>query len=218
VKETHRIGRYPAQQSWQSAKSAEAYRRARDPSKFHRYYQEEAVVNGWLNELPPGSLVLDIPCGTGRFVKTITNRGFRYLGGDISEAMIEQARQESDSALVEGFLHADAACLPLEDNHVDCVIIWRLLHHIRDAGIRQAILREARRVTRKLVLVSFHHPISFTFLRKFTKRTLFGKGSGSEITQWRLKREAAQCGLQLAETRGFRKYVSINWFALLRKV
>ena len=218
MNDPQRKGHYPAQQNWQLPKHAEAYRSSRDPSKFHRYYEEEAIVNHWLAEFPPGALILDIPCGTGRFVKTITGRGLRYLGGDISEAMIAQARRESNSPLVQGFIHADAAKLPLEDNYVDCVIIWRLLHHIRDPEIRRSILSEARRVTRKQVLVSFHHPISFTFVRKFIKRTFFGRGHGSEMTQWRLKREAAQSGLSLVDTRGFRKYVSINWFASLRKI
>jgi ubiquinone/menaquinone biosynthesis C-methylase UbiE len=132
--------------------------------------------------------------------------------------MIGLARCESSSPLVQGFFQTDADCLPLRDNCVDCVIIWRFLHHIRDAGVREAILREAGRVTRRVVLVSFHHPISFTCVRKMSQRWFLGKGSGSEITQWRLRREATQGGLQLVETIGFRKYVSINWFALLRKI
>ncbi len=207
-----------AARDWQSPRSAEEYSASREPSHDRRYYHEEAIVNHWLDELPEGALILDVPCGSGRFVKTTINRHFRYVGGDISVAMIDQARRQTASPLVQGFLHVDLGYLPLRDNCVDCIIIWRLFHHLRDAEIRQALLREACRVTRRTVLVSFHHPISFTFVRKLIQRSFLGKGHGSEITQWRLKREAAQCGLQLMETLGFRKYVSINWFALLRKL
>ncbi len=194
MKASRPSGEYPAKRDWQSPRSAEAYRIARDPSHYHRFYHEEAIVNHWLDELPEGALILDVPCGTGRFVKTMINRRFRYLGGDISVAMINQARQEVASPLVQGFLHVDVASLPLQDNCVDCIIIWRLFHHLQDADVRLAILREARRVTRGPVLVSFHHPISFTFVRKLIQRSFLNKGHGSEITQWRLKREAAQCG------------------------
>ena len=93
-----------------------------------------------------------------------------------------------------------------------------MLHHIRDEKVRKAILSEARRVSRKTVIISFHHPVSFTFIRKALKRGLLGRGNGSEITEGRLRREARECGLNLVETRGFRKYVSINWFACLHKI
>ena len=55
------------------------------------------------------------------------------------------------------------------DRAFDCVIMWRFLHHIGSATTRQAILREAARVTRRKVLVSFHHPISFTHWRKLVR-------------------------------------------------
>lgn len=208
---------YPAMDQWQSTKNAAAYVGTRQPGRFHRYEQEEAIMNHWLDTLPANALVLDIPCGTGRFVKTVIGHGFRYIGGDISQAMIDQARQVTDSPLVQPFLHADAAKLPLEDNSVDCVIVWRLLHHIRDEGARKAILAEACRVSRRAVILSFHHPCSFTALRKKLKRAVLGRGNGAEISVGRLRREAGERGLDLVETRGFRKYVSINWFALLQK-
>ena len=69
-----------------------------------------------------------------------------------------------------------------------------------------------------MVLVSFHHPISFTAARCWIERKLFGVSRGAGvITQWRLKREATSCGLEMVETKSYRKYVSVNWFALLRK-
>jgi ubiquinone/menaquinone biosynthesis C-methylase UbiE len=115
---------------------------------------------------------------------------------------------------VLGFINAEAEQIPLADNSVDCVIVWRLLHHIREPRIRQAMLREAARVTRHQVIVSFHHPLSFTAVRKACQRMLSRRHEGSgAISHWRLRREAEVCGLRLVETRSFRKYVSINWFA-----
>ena len=147
-----------------------------------------------------------------------TGRRFRYVGGDISLAMIGEARRSSDSGLLLGFVNTDAGRLPFADRAVDCVIVWRLLHHVREQEVRTGILREAARVSRRQVLLSFHHPFSFTHWRKTLKRKLLGgTRHGSAITQWQLEREAAACGLRVVETRGFQKYVSINWFACLEK-
>lgn len=212
-------GQYRARQAWQTSENAEAYRKNRDPSCFHRYYIEEEIMASWLVDLPQGATVLDNPCGTGRFLPTLTGRGFRYIGGDISLSMIKEARLSENSQLVLGFVNADAEALPFRDNSVDCVVIWRFLHHVGDAAVRKTTIREAARVTRQKVLLSFYHPISFTFVRRFIRGKLFpARRQGGAVTHWQLKREAEDCGLRLDETRGFRKYISVNWFACLRKL
>jgi ubiquinone/menaquinone biosynthesis C-methylase UbiE len=209
---------YPAKQVWQSADSAAAYRLSREPSRFERYHREQAIIDGWLGELAAGALVLDIPCGTGRLIEPVTRRALRYIGADFSRAMIREAQQSAGDRARLGFVNADAAHLPFRDDSVDCVIIWRLLHHIKDAPTRLAMLREAGRVARHSVLISYHHPISFTAARRWVQRKLFGRTQGGgEITQWRLRREARECGLELVDSKGFRKYISVNWFARLRK-
>ncbi len=202
-----------ARLAWQSPESAARYRQSRQPSAFRRYGREEAILSGWLRDVATGGTVLDIPCGAGRFVGAIAQRGLRYIGADVSTAMIAEARRDAQPGIALGFFAAAAEQIPLADSSVDCVIIWRLLHHIRDATLRQAMLREAARVTRRDVIVSFHHSLSFTAVRK----RLLGRSSGA-ITHWRLRREAEACGLRVAEFRSFRKFVSINWFARLVKL
>ena len=132
--------------------------------------------------------------------------------------MIGEARRAGQCPGVAGFLSAEVERIPLADEAVDCVILRRLLHHIREPGVRQAILREAARVTRHKVLVSFHHPLSFTYLRKLCQRILSGRSRGAGVvSHWRLKHEAQQCGLRMVDTRSFKKYASMNWFACLVK-
>jgi ubiquinone/menaquinone biosynthesis C-methylase UbiE len=212
-------GRYKAQRDWQSHEAAAAYRQSRQPEKFKRYHLEDTIIGGWLERLTAGSLVVDIPCGTGRLIPTITRCGLRYLGADVSSAMIAEARQEAQGVPVFGFVNADAEHIPLADNSVDCVIVWRLLHHIREPRVRQAMLREAARVSRREVMVSFHHPLSFTAIRKACQRMLSGRDrSSGTVSHWRLRREAQACGLRLVETRSFKKYISINWFACFVKM
>lgn len=194
------------------------YRRSRHGSRYTRLYKEEAIVSPWLDDLPRGAAILDVPCGTGRWIPALTGRGFRYVGADISQAMVSEARTITMPPTVSGLLVADLARLPFPDGSFDAVVLWRLLHHVPDSETRQWLLREAARVTRYKVILSFHHPCSFTYVAKVVRRELFGfKQGGRGITHWRLRREAEQSGLRLLETRSFRKFASINWFACLQK-
>ena len=211
-------GQYKAKQSWQSPEKAAAYRVSRDPSKFTRYDREEKIIKSWLADLPAQALVLDVPCGTGRFIPLLTSKGFRYTGADFSRAMIQEAKQMAGERPTVGFTNADVEFLPFRSQAVDCVIIWRFLHHIGNPATRQAILREAARIARRKVLVSFHHPISFTHWRKLVQQAVLGgEPRGHAVSHWQLQKEGEVVGLRLVETRGFRKYVSVNWFACFEK-
>ena len=210
---------YKAKEAWQSPEKAAAYRVSREPTRFARYGREDQLMCRWLAGLPTGARVLDVPCGTGRFLPLLSALGFRYVGGDFSLAMIQEARRTAADRVTIGFVNADAEHLPFRDGCLDCVIIWRLLHHVGEATIRQAMLREAARVTRRRVIVSFHHPFSFTHWRKVAQHVVLGRGSkGHVVSHWQLKREGEACGLRVVEVHGFRKYVSVNWCACFEKV
>ena len=210
-------GEVAAATHWQDAADAAAYRRSRTPKKFGRYWREEAILVSWLDGLPRGGRVLDSPCGTGRWIPTLTGRGFRYHGCDVSAAMVAEARSVTSPPAVEEFAVADARRLPYPDDFFDCVIVWRFLHHVADAATREAVLREAARVSRGPVLISFHHVLSWTyFFRFYLRRKLRGFAQdGRGCTANDIRREAARCGLEAAEFRSFGKYRSINWFAKL---
>jgi ubiquinone/menaquinone biosynthesis C-methylase UbiE len=198
---------------------AAAYRRARHPNRYSRYFREEAIVIPWLEDLSKGASVLDVPCGTGRWISTMTGRGFRYTGADVSLPMAREAHALTGPPAVRGILVADLAHLPFPDASFDAVIVWRLLHHVPDSETRQALLTEAARVSRRKVIVSFHHPISFTYAWKVVRRQFFGfRQGGRGITHWRLQREALSAGMRVVSTRSFCKYASINWFACLEKL
>jgi ubiquinone/menaquinone biosynthesis C-methylase UbiE len=213
-------GDYPAKHTWQSDEQAAKYRRSRAPEQFHRYHLEDNILQSWLRGFTKEALILDIPCGAGRFVPTMNKLGFNFIGADFSRAMVQAARNELPAGSISRFANADVEHLPFADNSIDCVIIWRFFHHIPNTEIRQRVLAEAARVTRSKVLLSFHHSLSFTHLRKSIQRFISPpeKVHGEAITHWQLQREAQSCGLTMIETKSFRKFVSINWFACLKKI
>lgn len=63
-----------------------------------------------LLQLPRGSRILDMGCGTGRHAVLLAQRGFEVTGVDISEGMLTEARSAAEAACVEvEWIQADAA-------------------------------------------------------------------------------------------------------------
>jgi ubiquinone/menaquinone biosynthesis C-methylase UbiE len=108
--------------------------------------------------------VLDLPCGTGRLLPVLINKGFQVTGGDISTEMIEYAKNRYPQAVFE---KVDAEDLPFEDNSFDYLTSYRLMCHLPQK-IRRKVISEMVRVTRKVVLVNYHFE-SFSPLALFNR-------------------------------------------------
>lgn len=114
---------------------------------------EQAWVETWASGLQPGSLTLDLPAGTGRFVGLFRNRGVRVHAADISEDMLAELKrlwpEGPPGLLVE---RADAEKLAYPEGHFDQVICWRLLH-LLPPGVDERVLRELGRVCKGEIVV-----------------------------------------------------------------
>ncbi len=104
----------------------------------------------------PG-VVLDLPCGAGRFWPLLAAKHNReIIGADNSASMLEVACVAQPSEVVKRVrrLQTSAFDIDLPDNAVDSIFCMRLLHHIGDASHRMALLREFHRVSRDSVIIS----------------------------------------------------------------
>ncbi|MDZ3995615.1 hypothetical protein PspTeo4_43632 [Pseudomonas sp. Teo4] len=104
----------------------------------------------------PG-LVLDLPCGAGRFWPLLAEKPNRVIiGADNSEAMIETACASQSPEVVARVrpLQTSAFAIDLPDNSVDSIFCMRLFHHIGEAAHRKTILSEFQRVSRDSVILS----------------------------------------------------------------
>lgn len=95
--------------------------------------------------LAPGSLVLDLGCGTGLDAPPLAARGLRLLGLDISVEMLRIAR--SLLPLVGRLLQGEMHALPLADGSVDAVVAVGSIHHLPKGEAGHAV-REVVRVLR----------------------------------------------------------------------
>ncbi len=87
------------------------------------------------------SKVLEVGCGTGRWLRLLKELGCEYAGFDYSSGMLAIAREGLDGDIREG----SAEALPWGDASFDCVQICNAFHHFPE---KEAALREACRVTK----------------------------------------------------------------------
>lgn len=89
--------------------------------------------------LVPGSVVLDLACGTGDLAQDLTGRGFTAVGVDLSHGMLAAAPHDFPR------VQADGSRLPLPDAAVDGATCGFALRNFTDLG---AVIGELARVLR----------------------------------------------------------------------
>jgi SAM-dependent methyltransferase len=116
-----------------------------------------------LDEARPGERVLDLGCGSGRFVAALREAGSDPVGVEIASAALERARRVAPGADLR--LLAPDGSVPLEHRSVDLVWCSEVLEHVADGG---HLLLEARRVLkpggRLLVTVPYHGRVKAALL------------------------------------------------------
>ncbi len=133
------------------------------------------LVRDWA--LPPGTRVLDVACGPGRFLDDAASLGLAVVGIDGSPSMLQVARTHlgERAALVRG----DAMVLPFASGSFDLVNCSGLIEYLPEPG---PMLRELRRVVRPggRVLVSSTNRLSPALLLQPVVETIRTAG----VTRW----------------------------------
>lgn len=96
----------------------------------------------------PADSILDVACGTGKALRAMAALApsGRLAGVDLSENMVQQARQLASDVPNLEFHVAGADCLPFEDETFDHVTTMNAFHHFPD---QLKALREMVRVLKK---------------------------------------------------------------------
>jgi len=112
--------------------------------------KSEAVAERWETLLAglvsgaPGRRAIDVGTGTGQFAVYLAKLGFRVTGIDISEKMIQKAREHAERCNLDiDFQLQDAENLLFRDSTFDVVVSRNLLWTLPDPG---KALQEWRRV------------------------------------------------------------------------
>src|SRR5207249_1026577 len=137
-------------QRFQNKAKAERYaQRFERGSRKRTDAREQRAVAKIFAGLKDCQSVLDVPCGAGRFAKTL-GRGRLLIEADASYEMVTIARRHHHLGV-----QSDAGRLPVRDEAIDCIFCNRLLHHILPPEERAMFLQEFHRVTRRWLVVTF---------------------------------------------------------------
>jgi ArsR family transcriptional regulator len=85
--------------------------------------------------LDPCGTIVDLGCGTGELIATLTQKAPKVIGVDSSVKMLEEARKRFLSVKNPPDLRlGELEHLPLSDEETDCAIVSMVLHHVSSPG------------------------------------------------------------------------------------
>lgn len=129
--------------------------------KSKNYYEENDIYeifsiaedypNKIYNFLLPkvqNKIVLDLGCGTGKFMQKFYKETTKYYGLDLSNEQLNIAKEKVKDSNVE-FICCSAENIPLPDNSVDVIISTWVLGTILEIDRRNKVLEEMKRVLKK---------------------------------------------------------------------
>ena len=140
-------------------KHAEAYYRKHREGIARRWShsREEQVARQALLLAGQPRLVLDLPCGAGRFWPLLLEKQDRQvIAADYSAGMLEVAQGSQPGFMDQRVccLQTSAFSIDLPDAAVDSIFCMRLVHHVGKAEDRMVLLNEFHRVCRDTVIIS----------------------------------------------------------------
>ena len=125
-----------------------------DHNRFENSYgsfidkQERVVLKKLLSN--PAEIVLDMPCGSGRFLN------FAQLGIDGSKEMVRISQTKFPLKKIN---HADAASTGIDDNSIDTIISFHFFMHLDEPKMKR-IIQECDRILKPKGRIIFDIPSS----------------------------------------------------------
>ena len=106
-----------------------------------------------------------------------------------------------------------------EDNTFDAIICNRLLHHYPESEIRQKVLIELARITKKKLIVSFFSNFALSALKFHVGKKLQGVTPTDRVPIWlsTFKQDVEASGLKITKNLPVRYGVSPQTYLLLEK-
>lgn len=204
---------------------AQHYFRKHRRGLFHRLttWREQAMARRALALAGDPEVLLDLPCGAGRFWPLLAeNPRRRILAADYSQDMIQVACRMHPAELVRRVecFRCSAFETGLDDDSVDSVFCMRLLHHIIDPSHRLALLREFHRITRDTVCISLWVDGNYQAFRRIRRDLRQSRGSRQNrgvVARRTVEGEFRQAGFEIQGCVDFLKLYSMWRLYVLRK-
>ncbi len=185
------------------------------------HWRDEQIARVALACAGEPGLVLDLPCGAGRFWPVLAQQPSRIIiAADNSANMLAIARQHQPASLEDRlqYLQTSAFAIDLPENAVDSVFCMRLLHHIATAENRLIMLREFHRISRDSLIISLWVDGNFKAWkrRRLEARRACSGDSGKNQNRFVLPRAVAEAEFVEAGFKVVKHYDFLPGYALWR--
>ena len=143
--------------------------------KMSRINHEEQIIAKEFSELlGESSSIIDVPCGSGRFLKAFNKQRLVYAI-DANPAMLQEAKLNNPDQNIQ-FYVGNINNIPLESKSADGIFCMRLLHHVSNHDEIVMILSELKRVTKAFALISFYRAEGYEYWKKkILRKKISGK-------------------------------------------
>lgn len=212
---------WDATRHYKNPQIAREYDRVRFSSLAGRVFnnQEKSIIRACFSGLPRGTVVLDLPCGTGRLAETLLESGLRVHGGDISDDMLAVARERlahhEDRFTTEVI---DALQQAGDDEPLfEAALCARVLMHF-PLETQIAFLRGVASMTRKTVVINHSLDSPYQRFRRWIKKLLrHQRPARHPVTDSEIKQLLAGAGLVEVERHRINALVSEAVYIVARK-
>lgn len=142
------------------SKMAESY----DKSRFSSFggklldKKQKNVLLKFLKDIPINAKILEIGCGSGRFLEFLESKGYKNIYGmDSSKEMLDVARKKTKAKLEIG----DVYRMPYKSKSMDVVFSVHVLMHVKNP---KKMISEMLRVSKNTIIVDITNKNSFSFI------------------------------------------------------
>lgn len=203
--------KWDATQHYKNVKVANEYDRVRFSSPAGRVFnsQEKRIVQECFQDLPRDTIILDMPCGTGRLAEALLESGLKVYGADISAEMLDVARERLasygdrlDTEVVDAFK------LTGSERQFEAALCARVLMHF-PLETQIKFLRGVASLTRKRVVINHSLSSPYQRFRRWVKKLLgHQQSAGYPLTNSEIKRLLAESGFAEVKRRRINALIS----------
>jgi SAM-dependent methyltransferase len=182
--------------------------------------RENRILRQILNKIgKEDTLVLDVPCGYGRFSSLMLERGYSLVSSDLSFHMVKRTMSRSKkSERVSGVVADGIFGLPFKGDVFDLILSMRFFHHLHQREERKAVLGEFSRLGKEWVILSYYqiNPLH-VIQRKLRRRIKKSKTQIKMLSREEFGKEVEEKGFKIVHIIPLFKGIHSQHIALLQK-